>query len=477
MPMRRGPPPLSLFLFLIGFLPVAPARASRAQLADPGPAAVDCTVLFREFLDRPEDTLIIPPRPGGWSTGPVILRRSRKTLILLPGVEWRALPGAFPKAKNCLLSLKAADDVSLAGYGARLCMNKAEYREGEWRHALSLRACRRVSILGLAIDSSGGDGIMIGSNRQPGRDHCENILIRDCALSGHRRQGISVISAQDVSIERTYIGGTEGTPPACGIDFEPDRPEERLVRCRVIDCIFDRNDNAAFLVFLGALGPESEPVSIEARGCLFARSVKGPGIQISGFRKPGVRGRILFSHCGIEGNSGPAILIHDKGPDDPAAAFDSISLDGSVVLAHSENSGPLGGVSLHALAFAGRGGRRPMEIRLKGKGPVQSVSLAGWPAPGGVPGAPGDEGAWDASAQGVPLRRLAGPPFRFHAPPVGRFRARRDGTVGFLPFLSARQSQLQEISLRPGTCASLRDASAEFAPGDSVCLPSLPQPY
>ena len=272
-------------------------------------------VSLQTFLDRPEDTLVLPAALGGYSTGPLYLRRNHVVLILLPGVELRAAPGAFPRPKkDCLLTLTSVEDATLIGYGARLVMRKEEYLTGEWRHALKLLGCKRVHIQGFGIDSSGGDGIYIGSLISSGRHASEDIRIEDCTLRGHRRQGISVISVRGLRMSRSTLEGTQGTPPECGIDFEPDGATESLHDIVVRDCIFKGNTNHGALVWLGKLKSSSDPVSIVFDSCRFLESIGGAGMQLSGFRDKGIRGQIRFRKCLWSDNANQDLVVLDKSP-------------------------------------------------------------------------------------------------------------------------------------------------------------------
>src|SRR3989338_6902824 len=78
------------------------------------------TTSLQAFLNRSEDTLVLPPRPGGYVTGPLHIRRSGLTLLMMPGTELRAAAGAFPTSKDCLLKIKSTKNVAVIGYGARL---------------------------------------------------------------------------------------------------------------------------------------------------------------------------------------------------------------------------------------------------------------------------------------------------------------------------------------------------------------------
>ena len=53
-----------------------------------------------------------------------------------------------------------------------------------------------LSIEGLTIRDTGGDGLYLGSE---GRGYNDNFTVRDVVFDNNYRQGISIISAQNVS--------------------------------------------------------------------------------------------------------------------------------------------------------------------------------------------------------------------------------------------------------------------------------------
>jgi len=214
-------------------------------------------------LDSGARVVLVPSMGTPWVTGPLTVR-SGTTLVLEEGAELVSLAGAFRGGDESLLELRDAQDVTIMGYGARLAMRKGDYRrkpyeKSEWRHAIELYGCSNVRILGLRAESSGGDGVYLGSGDQA---YNRGILLKDLELRDHYRQGISVISAEDLRIENVEMAGTEGTPPSAGIDFEPNSPAERLVRCVVVGCIIRGNRGPGISVVLGKLDRTSRDVDI-----------------------------------------------------------------------------------------------------------------------------------------------------------------------------------------------------------------------
>ena len=125
---------------------------------------------------------------------------------------------------------------------------------------------KNVRIEDLAIRSTGGDGIYLGADKLG--TPCEDVTIRRVICDDNNRQGISVISAKNLLIEGCVLSNTKGTPPASGIDFEPNNDRECLVRCVVRDCLFEKNEGNGIELWIGKLTGRSEPISILFENCV-----------------------------------------------------------------------------------------------------------------------------------------------------------------------------------------------------------------
>ena len=278
----------------------------------------DCTANLQAALDNPlADTIIVPHTVVSnvsqpWTTGPLVLERSNVTLRLEPGVELVAKDGAYPVG-YCLLQVQRCQNVTIHGYGAAIRMlngTDPSYDTEENRHCIGLRAVKNVLVEGIKCTKAGGDGIYVSDGwGAPDPTYSSQVTIQDCTLDDNRRQGISVISAQDLIIRRCVMsntGATNGTAPMAGIDFEPDLAEHRLVRCALRDCSMSGNragDNygSGIHTYLGNLDAASPPVSIEIERCHITSTVgEGFGVKLSGAKDGGPRTTYTMSDCLIE---------------------------------------------------------------------------------------------------------------------------------------------------------------------------------
>ena len=235
----------------------------------------DATDSLQKAMDSGAPTVVVPKMPTPWIVSHTLsLRRSGVELCLEPGVVILAAQGAFRGGGEGLIEANGPADFSILGYGAALRMRKSDYQKApyepaEWRHAISVRGVSRVLIAGLRIESSGGDGIYVGTLRD-GDVHvpCEDIVLRDLEILDNHRQGVSIISARRLLIENCLIAGTSGTLPQSGIDFEPNSNDPGFKDCVVRDCRIERNAGVGLLFLLSNLGARSEPISIHVQGCI-----------------------------------------------------------------------------------------------------------------------------------------------------------------------------------------------------------------
>ena len=243
----------------------APA-AGEARAEAWGYDAADSTDALQAALDSGARRLVISRQAGPWVVSRTLALPSDLELVFEEGAELKAAPGAFLKNTDMLLKARRCTNLVLRGRGV-VTMLRSEYQgrpdiypPGEHRHTLGLFGCENVRIEDLTLRESGGDGIYVNG--------CRDVVIAGVVLDGHHRQGMSVISAENLLLTNSVIRNTRGTAPQCGIDFEPNGPDERLVNCRVADCRFENNAESGINVSL-VLTSQSVPVDIVVERCVF----------------------------------------------------------------------------------------------------------------------------------------------------------------------------------------------------------------
>lgn len=264
--------------------------------------ANDSTEFLQRAIDSHVKRLIIDRQESAWITRPLV-GVSNQELVFEAGTELVALKGAFRGKGDCLLSFRECHHVTIRGQEkagrtpARLRMHKNDYRsdayeKSEWRHGLSFSGCRDVLVQDLTVEQTGGDGIYLGASSQKGPNR--NVVIRRVDCNDNHRQGISVISAENLLIEDCLLRNTNGTAPQAGIDFEPNHWADVLVDCVVRRCLAEHNSGTGYQVCPQYLSHRSKPMTITLQDCV-SRNNKQHGIHLCTAQKdaPGGLLRII----------------------------------------------------------------------------------------------------------------------------------------------------------------------------------------
>ena len=231
----------------------------------------DSTGFIQAALDSGAATVVVDRVDGPWVTRP-LFARSNQTVVFEKGVVLLAKKGEFKGLNDRLFSCMGVTNVVIRGYGAVWRMHRADYdaepyRRGEWRHSLAICGCSNVTVEGLTLLESGGDGVYVSTlGRETDRPPTD-IVLRDLVCDRHYRQGVSVISARRLIIERCVMKNTGGTPPAAGIDFEPNVAGEELTDCVMRDCTIEDNAGIGIELCLMQMDATSKPVSITVENC------------------------------------------------------------------------------------------------------------------------------------------------------------------------------------------------------------------
>ncbi|MEW6255296.1 MAG: right-handed parallel beta-helix repeat-containing protein [Pseudomonadota bacterium] len=129
---------------------------------------------------------------------------------------------------------------------------------GEWGMGISLRGCKNITVIDPQTDNCWGDGIYLGSIGRPeDTDYAvnQNVTIIRPRGNNNRRQGMSIISGADLLVEDSYYTNTNGSPPQCAIDIEPNNWRDVLHRIRIVRPKSSGNKNAGLMIHLGTAQP------------------------------------------------------------------------------------------------------------------------------------------------------------------------------------------------------------------------------
>ena len=306
--------------------------------------ATDSTESLQLALsDAMVSTLIVdvPPDPVvGWVVRPLFITRDDLTVIFEDGVLLHARKGHFQGVDGdqaSLLTVYKASNVTLEGRGnATLRMRREDYlnaslgyvEHSEWRMGINLLYSSQIRVHGLRVEDTGGDGIYVLGYT--------DIHISDCVLDRNFRQGMSVINASNLLVERTTFSNTDGTPPMAGIDMEPDSHCMMFVNVTIRDSTFIGNSGFGWILSPSMLNGSSRDLSIVLENITVSGGATRPppdtahpawrpglGLGITGILQDGTLrpdwghgatgGSVLISNSTVSDTWGSGLFITSKG--------------------------------------------------------------------------------------------------------------------------------------------------------------------
>ena len=272
----------------------------------------ESTKALQAAIDSGADKVVVEDLGKPWIVDKIKLA-SNQEVFFERGCVVLAKRGAFKGKGDCLFTATLKQNVALIGYGATFRMWKADYHtdaytEAQSRMCLAIRSCTNVKVYGLTLAQSGGDGIYLGVSKRDVTN--TNVHIKDVVCDGNNRQGISVISAENLLIEDTVMKNTAGTNPQAGIDFEPNHPGERLVNCVMRNCLSENNVGGAYALYVVPLNGTSKPMSIRLENCRGTTSSFGLNLLTSNGGEGGSpRGTVEVVDCTFANTRGAGIIL------------------------------------------------------------------------------------------------------------------------------------------------------------------------
>jgi Right handed beta helix region len=267
----------------------------------------DNTLALQNALDSGAKRVIIPYKATPWISGPLFLR-SNQEIILEKGAILQAKDDAFHEINTKFININQVENVTISGYFASIRMNRDRYIQpqfyrSESRHIIDINGGKNIKIIGLSLTDGGGDGICIS--------YAENILFKDLKCMRNFRQGLSVVSAKNLTVENCSFSETGGALPGSGVSLEPKNDKDRLENIVFRNCRMKNNNGVGFSISAFNLTENAVPFSIEVENCVIDGSWQ-VGIGISGITWDGPDGTIDIINCEIKNTLGPGIYIKEK---------------------------------------------------------------------------------------------------------------------------------------------------------------------
>lgn len=343
-----------------------------ASTYGPGWNATDATACLQEALDTGQNVWV-PVEASHWIITPITLTCSNQELQFESGVEVDAKKGSFLGVNDDLFTGKNLNNVTIEGNGDTLKMNAADYEKPPYtdpgnRAALKFWSCSYMLIDNLKMISAGGAGIAFGQGGNPTNAYD---TVSNCYCNSDDRNGISVLTADHLTITNSRFETNGPMAPGAGIDIEPDAANRQLSNISVNHCIFMNNKGGEIVLSLGSLISASPAVSISFDSDNCDDSVAGgfpdnAGIMVENIR-PGTQGSVTFSNMTISVPDGTCpIDIKNKSADGLRVSYGIPSLNQPFGIITSRGSsnypiyledtddtdyGPFGGIDMYKFDF------------------------------------------------------------------------------------------------------------------------------
>lgn len=316
---------------------VLSGKCSEAYVSWWGFDAEDSTRFLQSAIRSGVRKLIVDRQDSPWMTLPLFCV-SHQEIVLEEGTVILAKAGEFLGKGDSLFSIQGCEDVTIRGEKAGsaastfLRMRKADYHappyeKAEWRHGVNIKSSRNILIQDVTIEYTGGDGIYLGV-AQRGKP-CLDVTIRRVDCHANNRQGISVISAENLLIEETVLRNTGGTAPEAGIDFEPNHASEVLKNCVMRNCISRDNAGDGYQFYLPNLTKDSEPISIRLENCVSENNQNGfhyiSGVRSNAETEP-VRGTVEIKDFQTSHEQGFGVCIRSNQVDSTFLRWEGLKI-------------------------------------------------------------------------------------------------------------------------------------------------------
>ncbi|MDB5120807.1 MAG: right-handed parallel beta-helix repeat-containing protein [Sphingobacteriales bacterium] len=162
---------------------------------------------------------------------------SNKTITFLTGSKLILKPTSL--ATYNILRISGSTNITL--YNPVIVGDRAKHigTTGEAGVGLAIRGSSYITVYSPNVTNCWGDGIYIGQVEN--KINCKNIVIKNAVLKKNRRDGISIISVDGLTLESCYAGYSDGTSPYCGINFEANNPSCVMKNINVTNAVTEYN--------------------------------------------------------------------------------------------------------------------------------------------------------------------------------------------------------------------------------------------
>jgi hypothetical protein len=190
------------------------------------------------------NTLYVPEGDYYIDAGVSIVLKSNMNLVMSPNA--RIIANANSRTKYDIIVASAVKNVTISG--GQIIGDRYSHTgtSGEWGMGIGIYDGTNITISDVVVSDCWGDGIYLGSgNGQDSSASTKNVTIQNCTLKNNRRNNLSIVCADYVTIDKSSFIKANGTNPQYGICIETNydtNPNEHII---IANSTFENNAEAA----------------------------------------------------------------------------------------------------------------------------------------------------------------------------------------------------------------------------------------
>lgn len=169
---------------------------------------------------------------------------SNQTIILSKKATLKAITTS--NDHYSIININDVDNVYICGGKVEGEKDTHTGTGGEWGTGVFINSGENITIEDVEISGCWGDAIWLHypSTATPSK----NVKVLNCVLHDCRRQGISVVGGEDVTIRDCEIYNIRGIAPQYGIDIEPDGSVRHAINITIDNCYIHDNGVGSIVV-------------------------------------------------------------------------------------------------------------------------------------------------------------------------------------------------------------------------------------
>lgn len=184
-----------------------------------------------------------------------ILFANNMNFIMSPDAVLQAIDNADKSYE--ILYVKNVENVTISGGQIVGERHGHGGKTGEWGMGIGIYDSTDIRVTDVDISDCWGDGIYIGSEHETdfinGYDvGCRRIEIINCNVHNNRRNNLSIVCGDDVTVDGCTFNGANGTAPEYGIDIETNVAVNPCERITISNSTFEGNAQASMGIITAA---------------------------------------------------------------------------------------------------------------------------------------------------------------------------------------------------------------------------------